>query len=351
MPAWPAAAATAADLAAKKADEAKLAEEAEEAKLALAEPIPEGCPKSAPVTWSNSDVLRWLISIDATGFLELFVELSVTGRTLLLLHLDDRWYLGKDQQYHLKTFVKKYLPDDEHVNDPLRQHSLAENIKALISQVPKLELMKQTGQGDDTLKNDKLIMESHNGWTTEVEFRVWREYFMLGLDRSLALAHQAVWQRQMHRYNLFTTLLSGFAALIGTLGLALFQEQQGDPLTVQDNDTYYTNGTLLQEGELFFTTGDYSALLSKTHVGSFRWCWSLLVTLISLLVTLVSAQAAKHAPKAEAAIKMVDRYTIWVRRCRYSRATPPLPRNAPPPHCDMPDACGWLLPLRRLTIC
>ena len=330
---------------------AKLAVEAGElaAKLALAEPIPEGCPTSAPVTWSNSDVLRWLISIDATDFLELFVKLKVTGRTLLSLHLDDA---KKEQQYHLKTFMKKYLPDDEHVNDPLQQHSLARNIEALISQVPKLELMKRTDQ-DETLKNDKLIMESHNGWTTEVEFRVWREYFSLGLDRSLALAHQAVWRRQMQHYNLFTTLLSGLAALIGTLGLALFQEQQGEGVTVQDSDTYYTNGTLPQEGELFVTTGyDYNhALLSKTHVGSFRWCWSLLVTLISLLVTLVSAQAAKRAPKAEAAIKMVDRYTIWVRRCRYSRVTPPVPRNAPPPHCDMPDACGWSLPWRRLKSC
>ena len=250
------------------------------------DPIPKGCPTSPPVTWSNSDVLRWLILIDETDFLELFVKRKVTGRTLLLLHLDDT-----EKQQPLGAFVKKYVPDVEDVlhsdpvHDQLRQDSLALHIEAL-----------------------KLYSIQHKGWTTEVEFRVWSEYFDLGLGRSLAVAHQAVWRRKMQRFNFWTTLLSGFAALIGTLGLAIFQEQQAEEIVNQDNNTN-------QE----YSAAHYEELLAETHVGSFRWWWSLWVTLISLLVTLVSAQAAKRAPKAEVAIKLVDRYSVWVHRCRCSR--------------------------------
>ena len=181
-----------------------------------------------------------------------------------------------------------------HVFNSLRLHSLAQHIKAL-------KAADLDNEGD----------ESWQGWTTDVEFRVWREYFTLGLDRSLALAHQAVWRREMKRYNLLTTFLSAIAALIGTLGLAIFRDQQ-EQQEIQV-DTEFSNSSV--QGEFSPPIG-YNVELTYTHVGSYRWWWSLSVTLISLCVTGVSAHTAKRAPKAEAAIKNVDRYTIWVRRCR-----------------------------------
>ena len=178
--------------------------------------IPKEFPTDPPATWSNSDVLRWLISIDETDFLDLFVKRKVTGRTLLLMHLDED---NTEDQHHLGTFVKKYadlsggssqkeFPDvhSDPVYDPMRQHSLAGHIKAL----------KSGRTADDNWK----------GWITDVEFRVWREHFRLEVDRGLALAHKAVWRRRMRRYNWAATLLSALAALIGSLSLAIFQNKQ-----------------------------------------------------------------------------------------------------------------------------
>ena len=247
--------------------------------------LPEGCPTSPIATWSNSDVLRWLISIDETNYLELFVKRKVTGRTLLLLHLEPD-SKHEDPRFLLSTFVE--TPNQA---DLLRLHSLAGHINAIKERPSPQELTSGT----------ELAVESWKGWTTEVEFRVWSEYFMLGMERSLALAHQAVWRRHMVKFNMATTLLSALAALLGTLYLALFREE-AEALQALNNSSEGING--------------YNPLLADSQVGSFRWYWSLAVTLISVLVTFVSGQAAKAAPKAEAAIKMVDRYSIWVSEFR-----------------------------------